>query len=322
MDINVFENNSLSDQYYLDTTHCVTQYKRYNCRCLYDTFVEYCTLDGQSVKDALIKELNSKEEWYTRASSACLGMRGVSFKNQMTKLVKPRTWPNELVLYGLCILFRCNAVVFSCRRVWTTLEVMPEMNLGMIQEMCETTLLYLGNNLYATLRHHAFSLERPIPFDLEDIQTMRQLEYDINERYMYFEMRIGSDYETLIQNEEVMPVPDIKPFASTGLPIQPKSVFDKDYLPPGITIKQEPGMQGIPSHRVIGQIIDQPDNVAKSIKQELIDSTVKDIAEKHSASCALNVFVQEHGGASGLHIEDVWSLIQLPSTHIASEAKQ
>ena len=89
MDINVFEKNSLSDQYYLDTTHCVTRYKRYNCRCLYDTFAEYCTLDGKSVKDALIKELNSKEEWYMRASSACLGMRGVSFKNWMTKLVKP-----------------------------------------------------------------------------------------------------------------------------------------------------------------------------------------------------------------------------------------
>ena len=189
------------------------------------------------------------------------------------------------------------------------------MNLGMIQEMCETTLLYLGNNLYATLRRHPFSLERPIPFDLEDIQTMRQLEYDINERYMYFEMRIGSDYETLVQNEEVMPVPDIKLFASTGLPIQPKSVLDKDYLPSGITIKQEPGMQGIPSHRVIGQIIDQPDDVAKLIKQELIDSTVKDIAEKHSASCALNVFVQEHGGASGLGIEDIQSLIQSPSSH-------
>ena len=119
-----------------------------------------------------------------------------------------------------------------------------------------------------------------------------------------------------------MPVPDIKPFTTTGLPIQPKSIFDKDYLPPGITIKQEPSIQGMPSHRVIGQIIDQPDDVAKSIKQELIDSTVKDIAEKHSASCALNVFVPEHGWASGLHIEDVRGLIHLPSTHITTEVKQ
>ena len=93
--------------------------------------------------------------------------------------------------------------MFSGGRVWTTLEVMSDMNLGMVQEMCETTFLYLGNNLYATLRCRPFSLERPIPFDLEDIQTMRWLQYDINDRYMYFEMQIGSDYETLVQSDEV-----------------------------------------------------------------------------------------------------------------------
>ena len=89
MDINVFENNTLSDQYYLDTTHCVTRSKWYNCRCLYDTFAEYCTLDGKSVKDELIAELKTKEGWYERASSACLGMRGITFKNWLIKLAKP-----------------------------------------------------------------------------------------------------------------------------------------------------------------------------------------------------------------------------------------
>ena len=126
---------------------------------------------------------------------------------------------------------------------------------------------------------------------------------------MYFEMQIGSDYETLVQSNEVTPIPDIKPFDATGTPGPHKNVFDVDYIPQEITIKQEPGSQVASSHTVFGHIIDQPDAIAKAIKQELIDSTVKDIADKHSASCTLNVFIKDHGGASGLCIEDVRSLI-------------
>ena len=105
MDINVFENNTLIDQYYLDMTHCVTRSKRFNCKCLYDTFADYCMLDGKEVKKALVSELKSNEVWYERAASACLGMRGVTFKNWLAKLERPRTWPNELVLYALSVLF-------------------------------------------------------------------------------------------------------------------------------------------------------------------------------------------------------------------------
>ena len=103
-------------------------------------------------------------------------------------------------------------------RVWTTLEVLPDMDLGVVQGMCETTLLYLGNNLYPMLRQHLFSLKRPIPFDLEDMQMMRPLHQDLNERLMYFEMRIGSDYETLVQSDEVTPIPDKKSIPRRGSP--------------------------------------------------------------------------------------------------------
>ena len=296
MDINVFENNTLSDQYYLDMTHCVTRSKRFNCKCLYDTFANYCMLDGKEVKKALVSELKSKEVWYERAGSACLGMRGVTFKNWLAKLERLRTWPNELVLYALSVLFQRNAIVFSCGRVWTTLEDLPDMDLGVVQEMCKTTLLYLGNNLYAMLRRRLFSLERPIPFDLEDMQMMRPLHQDLNERHMYFEMRIGSDYETLVQSDEVTPIPDIKPFQEEGPPTTHKNIFDVNYIPPEIVIKQEPGLQASTLQTVISHIIDQPDAIAKSIKQEIIDNTVRDIADKHSATCALNVFIQEHCG--------------------------
>ena len=172
MDIQVFDQDSLSDQYSLDTSHCVTKSKQFNNKCLYDTFVEYCMLSSTEVKSKLIQELKQREEGYVWATAACLAMRGFKYNEWLKKLERVRMWPNELALYALCIIFHRNACVFNNGHIWTTLDVSPNMTVGTIQEMCETTLLYLGNNIYRILRHRPFSLERPIPFDLENMQRV------------------------------------------------------------------------------------------------------------------------------------------------------
>ena len=117
MDIQVFDQDSLSDQYYLDTLHCVTKSKHFNNKCLYYTFAEYCTLNGAEVKTKLLQELKAREEWYIKASTARLGMCGVAYSDWYKKLQKARTWPNELALYALCVLFHRNACVFNNGRI-------------------------------------------------------------------------------------------------------------------------------------------------------------------------------------------------------------
>ena len=91
MDIKVFEQHELCQQFYLDTSHCVTKRKHYNSKCLYDTFAELCELSGSEVKEHLIKELETNYFWYGSASSACLGMRGLTYKEWLEKLKKPHT---------------------------------------------------------------------------------------------------------------------------------------------------------------------------------------------------------------------------------------
>ena len=44
MDIKAFDNSGLQEMYYLDTLFCVTKSKRYNRKCLYDTFGSICDL--------------------------------------------------------------------------------------------------------------------------------------------------------------------------------------------------------------------------------------------------------------------------------------
>ena len=76
MDIQAFEGSDLFIQYYLDTSHCVLKSKCYNCKCLYDTFAEYCEWSSARVKKELLKEIKANKVWYRKASSACLGMCG------------------------------------------------------------------------------------------------------------------------------------------------------------------------------------------------------------------------------------------------------
>ena len=103
MDIKVFEASEISQQFYLDTVHCVTKRKRFNIICMFDTFGEYCGMSGKEVKQKLIDELDSNVTWYTMASAACLGMHGIPFIDWLKKLKRPRIWPNELTLYVLCM---------------------------------------------------------------------------------------------------------------------------------------------------------------------------------------------------------------------------
>ena len=290
LDIKAFEESEYGFQYYLDTSICVTKRKTYNRKCLYDTFSKYCDLSGDEVKAKVLYELESNSVWYTKASAACLGMRGIKFDVWLKKQACPHTWPNELILYALCILFCCNALVINGGRIWTTLKTNQDMTISVIQEMCETTLLYLGNNLYGTLHMKPFTLDRPLKFDLSDMQQMRPIFTDVNTNCMFFEIHKNSDFEQVLRDEEIFdveePKPELLPETST------LDILHPDYLQKGVIIKKEPPDA---TSSIIGEIISQPANVARDIKQELLDSATQSIMEKHSSTCQINQFIQECG---------------------------
>ena len=150
-DLRLYNDSEISKQFWLDTKHVVTARKTYNRKCLYDIFGELTDMSGDEVKQLLLEELNGNKEWYSDAGTVSLGMRGVKFGTWLKKLSKPRTIPDELCLYALCVIHRRHALVYTGLRPWCTLKKTPSMTLGIVAEICETTLLYLGNNLYGIL---------------------------------------------------------------------------------------------------------------------------------------------------------------------------
>ena len=313
VDINAFNQGNLSDMYYLDTVHCVTKRKTYNRKCMYDIFGEYSNMTGDEVKAKLITELSENKEWYRMAGTCPLGMRGVGFDQWLKKLEKPRTWPDKLCLYGLCMIYRQHAIVFTATQPWCTVKVKENMTIGIVQEMCETVLLYLGNKLYGVLQCKPFSMKRPVTIDLDDTQRLRLMHHDHNLHKAYLEMRIDSVYEWYVCDEEIDELEPPKPVPNMTSP----TVFDIDYVP----IKQESSDSTEEStSAVIGHLLHQPVNVAKEIKQELINCAAHTIAGRHTESCEIAQFVSDKGCSwSTLQIEDVRSLLSAEEAVIVNE---
>ena len=210
-----------------------------------------------------------------------------------------------MLLCKLCMIYLRHAIVFTATQPWCTVKVKENMTIGIIQEMCETVLLYLGNKLYRVLRCRPFTLDRPVTIDLDDTQQMRIIHRNHNLHEAYLEMQINSAYERYIREEEIDQVEPPKPVVNIMSP----TVFDIDYVP----IKQESSETYTTEEStsaVIGHLLHQPASVAKEIKQELINCAAHTITGRHTESCQIAQFVFDKGSSSSVfQIEDVISLL-------------
>ena len=101
----------------------------------------------------------------------------------------------------------------------------------------------------------------------------------------YLEIRIDSAYERYIREDEIEQLEPPKAVLNITSP----TVFDIDYVP----IKQESSdtySAEESTSTVIGHLLDQPANVAKEIKQELINYTTQANAGRHTESCEIAQF--------------------------------
>ena len=279
MDIKAFDSSEISNQYWLDTRYCVTKTKRYNRKNLYSIFGAYSNMTEDEIKHKVVMEINEHADWYDTASSVSLTMKGITFKKWLNQLVKPRTMPDEVILYALCVIFRRNALVFTGIRPWTTLKKTPNMTLSIVSEMCETVLLYLGNNLYGELHRRPFSINIAPKLKLHEVQATRPIFRDNKAHVMWVVVLRTTEFETSIRPDEITEI-DIQP----DLDDLNKTLFSDSYA---AAIKIEPSESGIK----IGHLTISPSNVTKEVKQELIDSTPREILERHSTTCEVSKLV-------------------------------
>ena len=162
---------------------------------------EYAGLSRDVIRNKVKKEIRSKPDWYRRAGMVCLGMWNVTFDKGFEKLQKPRTVPDELVLYALCIMFRRHAMVHTSIRPWYMLKRTKGLIPNIASEMCEMILIYLGGGIFDVLRQRPFSIELPPIVDLDLIQRQCVLYWDTNLREMNITLNRDDSFEDVIHPE-------------------------------------------------------------------------------------------------------------------------
>ena len=154
MDTVVFEDTELAKQYCPDTSTCVIRYgkhHRINVNNLYDIFGSYSLDDAATVKANALVEIDKNPDCYQKAGHIIFVMKGTTFKKWMDSMHQPCTHPDELMLYVLCVLYCHHCVVHTKWQPWHTVNPDAGLTFNMIEEMCETKLLYIGENLFGVL---------------------------------------------------------------------------------------------------------------------------------------------------------------------------
>ena len=176
-----FENMLISRQFWLDTKTCV---KGYGKRCkinvsnLYEIFGAYSLDSPDIVKQNAINEISNNPTWYEKTGKTMLTMKGTTFQDWFKHMKKARTRADELMLFVLCVLYRRHCIVYTKWQPWHTVNTESKHDPNTIEEMCETKLLFLGNDLYGELHRLPMTQIPQTPCSLVDIQSSRIIDLD------------------------------------------------------------------------------------------------------------------------------------------------
>ena len=89
-------------------------------------------------------------------------------------------------MYALSVLFRRHTIIYNLYHPWCTVALKPGISTDVLDETCETRLLYLGESLFGKL--HQKNVTSPPPLiNLDDVQQARILHCDNNVPEMYIE---------------------------------------------------------------------------------------------------------------------------------------
>ena len=176
--IEEFDNSELASRYWLDTKHCIAGRKqnKINIQNLYEIFGSYTGHTSDEVRKMVIKEVNDNMKWYRSRANVPLSMKFVTIEKWL-EAQKRRTVPgDEITVYVLSVIFRRHTIIFTKTKPWCTVEVDCNDTAMDIINKCETTLLYLGPQLFGVLRPHPFTIWPPRVCDLRVVQGLRSVD--------------------------------------------------------------------------------------------------------------------------------------------------
>ena len=115
-------------------------------------FAGYCNFNKFDLNDKVTEDITKNMLWYDHLSRVCLGWKNVSLTSWLKRQKYKSNTPDELCLYALSVIFCRHTIVYTTYQPWCIIDVKPGMRPEIIEEACETKLVYLGDNLLGELK--------------------------------------------------------------------------------------------------------------------------------------------------------------------------
>ena len=291
--INEYDKLDIAKWYDLDTTHCFIGKKKpkFNPHCVYDIFAGYCNLNKFELKDKVTEEVSNNTVWYDRLGRVYFGWKDTDVSTWLKKQKYKNNAPDEMCIYALSVIFRQHTIIYTTYQPWCTVDIKPGMRPEVVEEACETRLVYLGDNLFGELKRKPLTMTSWPQVSIDEIQVARILHRDPNLMEMYIEHAASTDFNT--QNTNIVRnVPSfLSPSDTTMILPSVPTVFDTDYIPEN---KVEPDI--IDQNTIFTLTESMGSNLGEisfpaTVKDELPEA-VQQVLSTHSPTCQLRCGIE------------------------------
>ena len=83
-------------------------------------------------------------------------MHATSYETWMESVGDETAYADELVLYSLCKLYDCHAMVYCNGHNWSTIDPTNPMDAAELHDACQIQLVYLSPGIFGELKQHPF----------------------------------------------------------------------------------------------------------------------------------------------------------------------
>ena len=146
-----FHKSELGQRYWIDICN-VYKNRGINANHLYEYFGAFIEHTGSEVRELLNNLIDVNDKFYRSVGFVVLDMHGKSYETWMESVSDETAYGDELVLYSLCKLYDCHAMVYCNGRNWSTIDPINPMETAELHEACSIQLVYLSPGIFGELK--------------------------------------------------------------------------------------------------------------------------------------------------------------------------
>ena len=109
------------------------------------------------------------------------------------------------------------------------------------------------------------------------------------------------------------------PIDPTGSTSAPVNIFDDEYAAVKVEPEEERYTAEESTRIIIGHLLNQPADVAKNIKQELLDTTAQQVLGRHESECEISQYLRTRD-SEGINVQDIQKALTAETLHKETQA--